>query len=574
MTWLFLWLALALGAAVSQPLRPPKAFSSRNGRLDVVMVAKPTRANLTFASAPARAELWQYHVCWRSSAEQMDCPQDSFAPQGVNLQLQPGDLVQIRLVNRLAAWRTNLHFHGMAVSTDYDNSTFGDYPYVIAYNSLVEPAPAPVSLPLILRKDFIDYRFPIPAGHPLGLFWFHPHNHEMKHGVMNEGNEEMMNAGLSGSITVGNLQQYVSQLGSTPKPVLVLRSTFVDSQWQLVDTPAPWFCNHTAPLLPGYCNGTGDNLNSTAYYTINGQVYPEIVVPSRVGAVLRLVQAMASVTVKISVVDANTNQPIPFMVLTVDGASTLSASASGGNWISEFFFMPGSRIELFLPSAAAGKPRSAVLLGTGPALGYPATTFFPSVQLARVKFQSRGQKPNPKLPVVGQTSKVRDALEKPPRTDIECANFTALPTNHRRRIVFNAMSGSEYGLAYAELDEFGVVVPGTATAMAMFDPDTITVCAKLGSTEVWELVNPSLEDHNFHMHQTKFKVLSTSKPAGAGYVFSPKAVDSVPLPALSTTVVQIPFVRSGDYMYHCHIAFHSDHGMMARIRVAEKMKTT
>ncbi|KAH9258573.1 hypothetical protein BASA81_003075 [Batrachochytrium salamandrivorans] len=563
------WLLLTLvGLATAQSLQPPQTFSSKNKRLDVVMVAKPTRANLTFPFAPPHAEVWQYHVCWKTSAEQMDCPQDSFAPQGVNLKLQPGDLLKIRLVNRLATWRTNLHFHGMAVSTDYDNSTFGDYPYVIAYNSLVEPNPAPVGLPLILRKDFIDYKFPIPVGHPLGLYWFHPHNHEMKHGVMNEGNEEMMNAGLSGSITVGNLQQYVSQLGNTPKPVLVVRTTFFNSKWQLVDMPSPWFCNHTAIPLPGYCNGTGDNLNSTVYYTINSQVYPDIVVPSRVGMVLRLVQAMASVTIKISLMDSSTNQPIPFMALTVDGVSTLSPSAN--NWITEFFFMSGSRIELFIQSAS--KSRSAVLMGTGPSRGVSTTEYYPSVQLARVKFQSRGQGVNSKLPVVGQTNKVKDALEKPPRTDVECLNTTALKPNHQRRITFNALPGSDYGLAYAELDEFGVVVPGTATAVTMFDPDTITVCAKLGSTEIWELVNPSLEDHNFHIHQTKFKMISTSRQVGTGYLFSTKAVDSIPLPALSTTVVQIPFVRSGDYMYHCHLAYHSDHGMMARIRVAEKMK--
>jgi len=94
-------------------------------------------------------------------------------------------------------------------------------------------------------------------------------------------------------------------------------------------------------------------------------------------------------------------------------------------------------------------------------------------------------------------------------------------------------------------------------------------------------VNVSGEDHNFHIHQTKFQVLSTS--AGAA---PPNALmDNVPVLhgstgcdgsvaswrsgacKVNTVYVRIPFSEVGDFVYHCHILEHEDGSMMAHIRV-------
>jgi FtsP/CotA-like multicopper oxidase with cupredoxin domain len=97
-------------------------------------------------------------------------------------------------------------------------------------------------------------------------------------------------------------------------------------------------------------------------------------------------------------------------------------------------------------------------------------------------------------------------------------------------------------------------------------------------TEKWELVNVSGEDHNFHIHQTKFWLFD-----GSGNTTI--MMDSVPVPhgtdACDGTVttwrsgqckvdpleVEIPFSQIGDFVYHCHILEHEDGGMMAHIRV-------
>lgn len=139
----------------------------------------------------------------------------------------------------------------------------------------------------------------------------------------------------------------------------------------------------------------------------------------------------------------------------------------------------------------------------------------------------------------------------------------------------------------------------------MFNPDHPTICIRLplilpgraGYQETWELVNLTNEDHNFHIHQTRFRLLGggpsspgtlpggivlqdnvpvlhgTSWPGAAGGCDGTVAAWCAPhggrsAPCVSpAVVVRTPFSQLGDFVYHCHILEHEDGGMMARIRV-------
>jgi len=148
------------------------------------------------------------------------------------------------------------------------------------------------------------------------------------------------------------------------------------------------------------------------------------------------------------------------------------------------------------------------------------------------------------------------------------------------------------------------VVAGTQKPVAAFDPDNSVICLPLGAAsapvhETWELVNLATEIHNFHIHQTKFRVLEASglggmsPPPNAGSAVILE--DNIPLPFASSSipqvieeqqngycsieqwragtcvspriVVDIPFSQLGDFVFHCHILEHEDGGMMAKIRV-------
>lgn len=112
----------------------------------------------------------------------------------------------------------------------------------------------------------------------------------------------------------------------------------------------------------------------------------------------------------------------------------------------------------------------------------------------------------------------------------------------------------------------------------------ITVRKSVTPSEVWTLVNATPEAHTFHIHQLTFvAVVSPWEPtAGHEAVF----LDSIALPAgavvpasqcggrspclaPSITRIKINFgpIHRGTFVYHCHMLFHEDAGMMGIIRV-------
>src|SRR5262249_44207639 len=70
-----------------------------------------------------------------------------------------------------------------------------------------------------------------------------------------------------------------------------------------------------------------------------------------------------------------------------------------------------------------------------------------------------------------------------------------------------------FPLRFQEVDQNGNVVPGSQKPapgqLAQFDPSVVIVCVPLGPgqtpvSETWELIQLSTENHNFHLHQTRF----------------------------------------------------------------------
>jgi L-ascorbate oxidase len=181
-----------------------------------------------------------------------------------------------------------------------------------------------------------------------------------------------------------------------------------------------------------------------------------------------------------------------------------------------------------------------------------------------------------------------------PAADSSCA---ALAPNHTRRIIFGIPTGNPdgFGLGYEELDEKGVSVPGSFKDIASFDhTKPADVCLPLGTdnqgvTEHWELLNVSGEDHNFHIHQTKFQVLQAGPDSSLAPARGAAQLDNVPVPTNKTLAsgscdgsiqrwkdgickplpveVMIPFTEVGTFVFHCHILEHEDGGMMGKIQV-------
>jgi FtsP/CotA-like multicopper oxidase with cupredoxin domain len=105
-----------------------------------------------------------------------------------------------------------------------------------------------------------------------------------------------------------------------------------------------------------------------------------------------------------------------------------------------------------------------------------------------------------------------------------------------------------------------------------------------GSVEKWIIQNIAQENHEFHMHQIHFKVLSQDNFEANGGEPAPaingQFLDMVEVPFwVGTKNVPIPQVQLlmdfrgmdiGTFVYHCHILSHEDLGMMATIEVKQQ----
>lgn len=196
----------------------------------------------------------------------------------------------------------------------------------------------------------------------------------------------------------------------------------------------------------------------------------------------------------------------------------------------------------------------------------------------------------PDLKQAGQYA-IDEKLKLGLRVDPSCAN---LKHGEHRRIYFgNPKPGTDgFGIATAVIAANGQET--ITQQMEPFNPATTPVCltaapagAPRPTTETWEVVNLTGEDHNFHIHQTRFWLLTGGSTQPSRIDEAAVLQDNVPLvhasdsancdgsiakfntPGCRPAIVKlrIPFTQIGDFVFHCHILEHEDGGMMARIRV-------
>jgi len=114
--------------------------------------------------------------------------------------------------------------------------------------------------------------------------------------------------------------------------------------------------------------------------------------------------------------------------------------------------------------------------------------------------------------------------------------------------------------------------------------DPIAERPVLGTTEVWDLVNPLIATHPFHIHMVQFQVLDRRLFDASAYIKTGKITylaDAVPpapnemgwkdtvraLPQMVTRIIIRFGPYPGYYVYHCHILEHEDMDMMRPFQV-------
>lgn len=103
------------------------------------------------------------------------------------------------------------------------------------------------------------------------------------------------------------------------------------------------------------------------------------------------------------------------------------------------------------------------------------------------------------------------------------------------------------------------------------DMNRIDFAATVDTTEVWKVVNVHGDPHNFHVHDVQFQVLDVDGAAPPPELRGWK--DTVYLPPDVPVRIILRFAdytdRNVPYMYHCHLLWHEDQGMMGQFVVVE-----
>lgn len=689
----------------------PPVFTSSNKLLDLVIIAKPVPIGSLNLLVSGGA--WGYEICERrfANSDLNSCTKpNSNLYGGSRLQLKAGDTLKVHLVNQLPLIPdarhgleagtingeasllqnpTNFHTHGMLVSPNLTSpNKYGDNIFVLTFNSknpallkisglgtdgdpnlstpaqIISSADIPPSMihggvAMPVNTDSTDYQIAIPPNHPSGLFWFHPHPHGIS---LNQ-----ITAGLSGIITVGGVDDYVTNLSPSSTTIrhLILKDTQIKANKTLSDQLDPGFCGDLDHAIynPGQCISKDGNSNdgNTWSFTLNGQLYPNINVKSLSGEIWRITNSSASATYDLQLTKTTKNgsietktDPMIMQLLSVDGisvtpsaANTVTQNQIGGAkfvaincptsipnnpksiCVNQLHLMPSARAEVWVVNrnidgkVIKGDDSTAIFetkgysTGTGNVAGIADD--WPPIDLASVTFASKNTTAPPVLNVkdtkhnaLGLNMKAiaKDLTLANAKVPSDATNCQPLPPGWKRRIFFGIdhTKGDveEFGLGYDLINAAGNSIPADGQVLQdvmAFPTATKSICVPLGTgntpvNERWELINLASEDHNFHIHQTKFRVLTSSEITG-GSSIGGVLQDNVPVfsgtdgvdssnntiidgsgcdgsiakwrsgECVPTSVtVEIPFAITGDFVYHCHILEHEDGGMMATVHVA------
>jgi FtsP/CotA-like multicopper oxidase with cupredoxin domain len=453
--------ALDPGAA-GEPLTRLPEVTARNGRLQVELVAA---AGVRLAGRDTGA------LGFNGSSP------------GPTLRLRPGDELAVRLTNRLDQ-PTNLHTHGLRVSPQGN----ADNPFL-----RIDPGAS------------FDHRIVVPADHPPGTHWYHPHHH----GTV----ADQLFGGLAGALLVD---------GGPSLPVdddrvlLVTDTTLATDGTVAAAGPAERMRGREGQLV-----------------LVNGQYQP--VVPAAPGRAQRW-----------RLINGCTSR---VLALRLEG-HTLQQIAHDGTFLpaptprQQLLLAPGNRADVVVQPDRAGRftlltdpyDRGAAMGGmTGP----PPSATGP-VTLVTLVVDGPAAVP-PALPATLPA-------EPPP----------AAATATRTTSFQMGMAGMRGGTGDDSLP-MSFTVDGRS-----YDAERDDQIVAAGTVEDWTVTNTGPLAHPFHLHVWPFTVVAASD----GRPMSGVPQDVVLVPPGGWVRLRIPFTtHTGRTVYHCHILDHEDAGMMATVVV-------
>jgi FtsP/CotA-like multicopper oxidase with cupredoxin domain len=307
------------------------------------------------------------------------------------------------------------------------------------------------------------------------------------------------------------------------------------------------YCTHPE-IYTGQDNAPYDPTHDLVWlFTINGQMGPTITVDPGRRQIWRIANTTATVTYVLDLVDGKGAEQT-LHLLTLDGvvSGTPDPTKPGEEHptvaLKRLLLMPASRAEVLVNNTNEGAADEAYTLRTlgfetgginQPTTGNPNDPLaqhnnyvgdpWPAIDLAKVVF-----KPSAKAASMDEllaqaftrSSQVRLATEAL-ATRPEPLGCVTLPRADSRRLITLDEDSSSFLIGSEVVDGDGKSIDqdGSSAHTIPAVPFEHTappflmrhVCARLGEDEVWEIDNQTNELHNFHIHQTKFRLARATR---------------------------------------------------------------
>src|SRR5258708_1432571 len=260
-------------------------------------------------------------------------------PNAPTLRLSPGDRLKIAYINDLPAKpsescavtpcmdMTNLHFHGLTVSTDA--------PQDDVLNMMAFPG------------QTLHYTVQIPRDHSPGLYWYHTHPH-------GESYRQVLD-GMSGALVIEGIQSYFPPLAGLPERVLILRGRSIKNDPDFGDL------RQRVALSSSACGGEREPPEEIM--TVNGSVRPKIELAPGERQFWRLVNASADRYLDLQLEGQS------FEIVAMDGVPIAQHDPNHRTRIAGHVLLPpAGRLEAIVTGPTARTPRRLITrcVDTGP----------------------------------------------------------------------------------------------------------------------------------------------------------------------------------------------------------------
>jgi FtsP/CotA-like multicopper oxidase with cupredoxin domain len=322
--------------------------------------------------------------------------------------------------------------------------------------------------------------------------------------------DDQVYGGLAGAIVIDGDHAEVPGIAGSTEHLMMLKDITVDA------------ATETQFVAPG------DTTPATQLFTVNGQVNPSIEARPGERRLFRIGNLSNQAFFPLSVEGHKID------IVAIDGTTLPEV------WTTDKFLMvPGGRVEFVVTFGDEGayKVKTA-----GYELDFPGGNY-PEATLATVQVQGEPVTDTPPLP-----------KQLVPLSDIPLEDLRGVKIDRKRKLVFSTKPQPD-GPPDFEID-------GT-----VFDHDRVDQKVELDAAEEWLLVNADDSPHPFHIHQNDFQVIKINGKK----VKSPLHWnDTISIPASGNVTIRQRYKDfTGEWVYHCHILFHEDHGMMGTVSCTE-----